>query len=67
MILVLRKNLRFHDVFERDCTLRVHVLDDPIEGLQVAQTTFAFFDIWLNDIARIALARVAIVALLELI
>ena len=37
----------------------VDIFFDPIQGLQIAQPTFAFFDIWLHHIALAALLEMA--------
>ena len=67
VIFVLGEDLGRHHIFQRLRRNGMHVFDDPIERLKVSQTAFALFDIRLNQIARIALARVAIVALFQFV
>ena len=67
MIFMRREHRFFHYIFQRDRIVRMHVLDDPIQGLQVAQAALALFNIRFNHIARIALAGVTLVALFQLV
>ena len=67
MVFMLGEDIGRHHVFQRRCGIRVHVFDDPEQGLQVAQTAFAFFHIRFDQITGIALSGMPIVALFQLV
>ena len=45
----------------------MHVLNDPVERLQIAQSAFAFLHVRLDQIAGIALAGMPVIAFFELV
>ena len=64
-IFMIRERTGLHHVFQRSAA--IHVLDDPVERLQIAKPALPFFQVRLNDIARVAGARMAIVPFGQLV